>query len=325
MAYLQNTDYDQVIRSDEISILTGDDNTILRAVELSAQAEVESYLRQRYEVLQIFKQIQTFSIATSYKVDDLIKWSETAWVTGTTYAADAYVSYSGYIYKSLQASNTGNTPDSEPTWWAVQAENDKLWYVRQDTVGNYPTDTYSFTSNAYTDNHNEILGWDKTTTLYFKKFSTDIVKIYTSAANRTNDVDSVGVFDYDVDSIEFPKTVEVCKGDYEDMQLGGFIDITSFIDDDQEWDVAASNYFTLGDNRNEQIKMYTIDIALYHLHSRINPRNIPDFRIARRDEAINWLKMIAKGTISADLPIHTNNERGQNINFGSKPKLKNDY
>ena len=41
---------------------------------------------------------------------------------GTTYAADVYVSVVGLtgkidIYKSLTGSNTGNTPDSSPSWW----------------------------------------------------------------------------------------------------------------------------------------------------------------------------------------------------------------
>jgi len=65
-----------------------------------------------------------------------------------------------------------------------------------------------------------------------------------------------------------------------------------------------------GDNRNQQIVMYLLDITLYHLHSRINPRNIPDLRKERYDGnnatqnggAIAWLKRVASGDITADLP-----------------------
>jgi len=40
-----------------------------------------------------------------------------AYNAGTTYAAADAVQYGLRTYESLQASNTGHTPDSEPTWW----------------------------------------------------------------------------------------------------------------------------------------------------------------------------------------------------------------
>ena len=68
--------------------------------------------------------------------------------------------------------------------------------------------------------------------------------------------------------------------------------------------------WTAGDNRNQQIVLFLLDITLYHLHSRINPRNIPDLRKERyngndpmdRGGAIGWLKSVAHGNVNADLP-----------------------
>jgi hypothetical protein len=76
----------------------------------------------------------------------------------------------------------------------------------------------------------------------------------------------------------------------------------TYPDDNTKW--------SEGDNRNQQIVMYLLDITLYHLHSRINPRNIPDLRKERYDGnnatqnggAIAWLKRVASGDITADLP-----------------------
>jgi signal peptidase I len=76
----------------------------------------------------------------------------------------------------------------------------------------------------------------------------------------------------------------------------------TYPDDDIKW--------TEGDNRNQQIVMYLLDITLYHLHSRINPRNVPDLRKERYDGnnatqnggAIAWLKRVASGDLTADLP-----------------------
>lgn len=74
-----------------------------------------------------------------------------------------------------------------------------------------------------------------------------------------------------------------------------------------------------GDPRNPLIKMHLIDLTLYHLHSRINPRNIPEFRIARRDDAIKWLEMISKSLITVDLPTLTvpDENVGKNIRWGT--------
>lgn len=72
----------------------------------------------------------------------------------------------------------------------------------------------------------------------------------------------------------------------------------------------VTNFWIEGDNRNHQLKQCIVDIALYHFHSRTNPRNIPDLRKDRYDGnrerltlgAIGWLKDIANGLVNADLP-----------------------
>jgi hypothetical protein len=86
----------------------------------------------------------------------------------------------------------------------------------------------------------------------------------------------------------------------------------------------TSPYWFAGDSRSQHIVMRMIDLTLYHLHSRINPRNIPEFRIARRDEAIGWLRDISKGTVTPNLPIIIP-EQGNNIVYGNAITRKNQY
>jgi len=75
--------------------------------------------------------------------------------------------------------------------------------------------------------------------------------------------------------------------------------------------------FAEGDTRPALIKRHVINIALYELHSRINPRNIPEFRIQRRDESVEWLKMVQnpRNNVSADflLPIRDFGEKRATI------------
>lgn len=79
-----------------------------------------------------------------------------------------------------------------------------------------------------------------------------------------------------------------------------------------------------GDERDELILMYAIDIMLYDLHSRINPRKVPELRRTRYKEAMDWLKKVQQGDLSAELPLSTNNEGQQigsdTIKWGSNNK-----
>jgi len=87
--------------------------------------------------------------------------------------------------------------------------------------------------------------------------------------------------------------------------------------------------FKKGDTRPALIKRHVVNIALYELHSRINPRNIPEFRIQRRDDSIEWLKLVQnpRNNVDADfLPKKDFGEkRGNDISWNSNPKLKHSY
>lgn len=64
----------------------------------------------------------------------------------------------------------------------------------------------------------------------------------------------------------------------------------------------ATIFAETGSARHPALVMYATDMSLYHLHSAINPRNIPELRIDRYDQAIAWLKMVAKGELDPGLP-----------------------
>lgn len=62
-------------------------------------------------------------------------------------------------------------------------------------------------------------------------------------------------------------------------------------------------YSKTGTARNKAVVMYMIDITLYHLHSRVAPRNISQLRTDRYRQAIAWLNMCASGELSPSLPL----------------------
>ncbi len=78
-----------------------------------------------------------------------------------------------------------------------------------------------------------------------------------------------------------------------------------------------------GNDRNPLMVMYCVDIALYHLHSVLNPKKVPDHRKERFDQAKQWLADVAAGMINPpDLPRITDGSRDY-VLFGSNTKRNN--
>ena len=79
-----------------------------------------------------------------------------------------------------------------------------------------------------------------------------------------------------------------------------------------------SFYWTVGDNRYPMFVELAMDMTLYNLHARINPRNIPDLRIERNREALDQLDRWASGTDTAEvLNINTADSEGFSIRYGN--------
>ncbi|KXX70787.1 phage protein Gp36 family protein [Flammeovirga sp. SJP92] len=86
-------------------------------------------------------------------------------------------------------------------------------------------------------------------------------------------------------------------------------------------DPDTSGNFTQKDPRHSLIKMYCIDIALYHAYSAFAVADVPTHRKQRYDDAIEWLMGIADGTLQAVLPEKEEGEDNSTlIRFGSHPK-----
>jgi len=92
-----------------------------------------------------------------------------------------------------------------------------------------------------------------------------------------------------------------------------------------------TEYYTEKDERNSKLVDVTVDILLYHIHSRISPRNIPDLRRlrydgddpAQRGGAIGWLKQVQKGTITPNLPVTDNSDQtGHRVSWGISDTTK---
>lgn len=82
-----------------------------------------------------------------------------------------------------------------------------------------------------------------------------------------------------------------------------------------------------GNDRHKALVMFALDMTLYHLHSRVSPRNISQLRVDRYNRAIEWLQNVVNGALNPDLP-HKTTDEGEyvsNIRYGSNDKFNHYY
>lgn len=69
-------------------------------------------------------------------------------------------------------------------------------------------------------------------------------------------------------------------------------------------------FSTIGNERHKTLVMLTVDILLYHLHSRVATGKIPTIRVDRYTEAKRILEDAAKGVIDLGLPRRVDDKGG---------------
>lgn len=195
MSFLVKSDYSQLIREDNLNIVTGTDDNLLEIAELAAQSEMESYLNTRYDIVALFPAVTVYDITATYAVGDLVETTSPAFALVTVYAPDALVSWTdGCVYKQINAGSTSGTEDpTDAAFWLKWAVQGKVYAAIVTGPGAKPLDVASFGP----------------------------------------------------------------------------------------------------DTRQPLAVRFMIDIVLYELHSRINPRKLPEHRITRRDDALMWLGMVS--------------------------------
>lgn len=280
MRLLRLKDYERQIQSDNFEQIVEGDFDLLLDIEQAAQAEMISYLAQRYRTDKIFTDTTVFSTGTTYYAKNLIEYTADDYDSATPYSVNDRVVYSDTIYLNISGA-TGVLPSTGTTNWSAITADKSLYYAK------LPVDEYSYT-NTYTTGSQ----------VWFD----DVV--YTALQPSTGVLPTLNASVW---------------------SAGALYSFTDFYPEN-------TTYWIKGDNRNQQVVMYLIDCVLYHLHSRISPRNIPDLRAIRYDGnnafqsggVIGWLKKIASGDITADLP-QILPKQGNSIRWGSNTKNTNTY
>lgn len=294
MAYLRDKDYDSLIQAENLSQILSNDAVIKASCANIAQAEAISYLSQKYSVKEEFTETLPFNNSAIYNAGDRVELNFPAYNPLLTYSLNSLITFSGKAYKNTTAITV---PEAFNTtkWFFIGNQYD-IYFVT------YPAPLFDY--RAFWAVGKDVFWRNK---VYTNKVQTNPISHYSALqSGLLENIGSINVFPDDPQNgLAYWGT-----GTAYTLLAG------TLPSDATKW--------TLGDNRNPQMVMILIDIALFHMHSRISPRNIPQLRKDRYEGALEWLKMVAHGEITATLPI-LQPLRGNRIRWGGRVKNDNSY
>ena len=294
MPYLIAKDLNKQIQSENLSQIIGGDSSVLLAAELTAIEEARSYLVQKYLTDQEFKSLLQWDKTVVYNPTDRVYLNATAYNAASTYAIGALTLYNGSVYKCSTAITVAEAWNAAH-WTLLGAQYDIFFAKYPKQLFDYNTQ-YAVGDQVY---------WNGKT--YTCKIQTRPLGQSTALQFRT--IDNLPLSNVAPDNVN------------NGLQYWGSGNAYTV---PANTDIMNATYWTPGDNRSQQLLTYVVDITLYHVHSRISPRNIPDLRVKRYDDAKNWLKMAGRGDITANLPI-IQPVTGQRIRYGGNIKNINSY
>ena len=292
MSYLIFADFKKTIQSDNLMQIIGSDLNILSGIALTAQAQAVSYLTQQFQTSQEFTDTAIYDIKAIYKPGSRVYLDAIPYSTSQTYQLNELTLQLGQIFYCSIAI---------PSAQAFTASNWTLLGLQHDMYfGAYP----------------------------FQKF--DLYQLYAIGDNVYYNGKSYTCL---IQTIMYSHESQLQSNSQQNFQNffptdqnkgSQYWQLISTYDIPAGANIKNPALWTFGDNRSSELVMYCCDMALYHLHSRIAPRNIPDLRVKRFDEAIKWFKLASRGEVTAALPSIQPLQGGR-IRYSTQTKQINNY
>lgn len=291
MAYLIPIDYQVNIQDVNIQQIINNDETIRTRAQLSGEAEAQSYLKQKYDISREFQNLLPWSYNVTYYAFQRFYLDANEYSTTTNYVVNDLTLYDGDVYICINPTNgTFN-----PVKWNFLGAQYTLYYAKA------PYNEFDYGA-LY--NIGDYVFWKNKT--YQCKIQTALLDHDTALQYR------------EIKDLPLPNVAP--DDPIEGLKYWGVGTSYSVLHQNPN----NTTYFTKGDNRDPQMVLYLCDIVLYHLHTRIAPRNIPELRVKRYDDAIMWLRMCAEGNVTPNLPL-IKPKQGNRIRYGGGIRQINSY
>jgi len=144
--FLIERDFNRILNNNDISILLEEselysDEVLNESIDFAIEF-VKSKLQHRYDPDQIFINVNSFDLTTTYNENDLIIYTEQDFDTLIEYTSGDRVNYQNRIY---EANTTTTIGTFDPDEWDLKANNNSFYYCIAESFNNYPNDTDYFT------------------------------------------------------------------------------------------------------------------------------------------------------------------------------------
>lgn len=312
-SFLYYGDYAKQIALDNLQQIIGGNQTILDGIQRAAVEECISYLKQKYDTEKEFEDTTQYDRSLVYKAENTVYLNANAYSASSTYALNSLTLQAGNVYRCTTAITVPEVFNI--SHWTLLGQQWDLFYTL------LPKPMFQY-DKVYVIG-DQVFWKDKTFTC---KIATSILthdaKLQMGIASGIN---VLNIFPDDpVSGVQY-------------WGVGVAYSVPA------NTDLTNTTYWTKGDNRDQKLLMTCIDIALYHAHCRISPRNIPELRIMRymgndgdREtrgqrilyptySALGWLQAAAIGDdITPELP-RLQPYQGARIRFGGNVKNVNNY
>ena len=298
------TDYQRIIEKDDLLGILEQDLDLLEETENYSIEKIKGYLAHRYDLDQVLIDILPFDLNTYYTKNQLVEYSEPEWQSTVNYQPGDRFSYNGEIYE-VTATVQGIEPPN-PSYYTRIMKNALLFTVARDTQGNYPDEPFRYVPTCDCFKYERIKGWDRQNPIKIIRQST-ILSIYHNGQLKAQANIQ--------DDYEYPKVLPLIPiPDAISLGFTGEIEVLTRVPENQWIEVQTENYFEQRDSRNKVLLDWIIKLTVYEIHSRINPRYIPDLRVKQYDDVMKELEKASKGLINIDLPLNVR-EENQNVPF----------
>lgn len=310
MSYLFINDFKQSIQTDNLNQVINEDESILDSAMLDAQDAVIEFLSEKFILDTELADTIPYNVATVYNPGDRVYLDAAAYNAALTYALNILTVQNGIIYKCSTAIVVAEAFDV--THWTVLGN--------QYTIFSVPLPVPLFVLNNYYNIGNQVFWKGKIYTCQIASRSIDHTTLLQFGSYAA--VPPPNIFPDDINAgVQF-------------WGIGVAQPVTANTLPNAPW--------KNGDNRQRSLVRHCVNIALYLVHMRISPRNIPTLRevnymgreedrIQNKDEiiypiycALGWLQSAQRGNIKSGLQAIQPRSGGR-IRFGSDIKNDNSF
>jgi len=306
-------DYAKQIQSDNLSQILGSNLAILDNLQSVAVEECMSYLRQKYDTVKAFANIVQWNRAFSYYPGTNVYLNADAYDASAVYNVNDLALQDGIIY---QCTVDQTAQPFDISSWDSIGQQYTIYHALNPTPTFDSGQIYSAGDWVYWNNQyyrclisTNILGHD------------DLLEINDAGTNRIINI-------FPDDSVLGP---QYWMSDGDDYTVPANMEISD------------SDYWAMGDTRDQKLVETCVNIILYKAHMRVSPRNVPEVRevnyLGQKEDrissngrviyptysALGWLQAAAIGT---DITPHLSTiqpTQGLSIRYGGNQKLTNQY